>query len=317
MNNKFNGIFKNELEEFVKYKRRNGFVYESQIYNLVEFDKFTIRKNLEEKVLSKEIQMDFINSHENLKDRTKNTYASIFRQFATFLNIYDIKAYVLPERSFNSSYNFHPHIYSNDEIKRIFKAVDVSFLKHVPRKQEQVRLILLLLFKTGMRIGEALTIKRCNINYEKNTILLENTKNGTDRLVAINDDLSKKLYDFETKYNKNYEYFFENNNKQLYNVNCFNSIFRKLLYTAKIMHTENGPRVHDIRHTFCVNSLKQALENDMDINAFVPLLSAYIGHLDLDSTYKYLHLTYELFPDIRNIAENIINIKRNINYEEF
>ena len=187
----------------------------------------------------------------------------------------------------------------------------------MPKKQYQVKLILLLLFKTGMRIGEVLTIKRKNIDYEKNSILLENTKNGSDRLILLNDELTQKLYDFETQYNNNYEYYFENNAKHIYSVNCFNHIFVKLLYYAKIMHTENGPRVHDARHTFCVNSLKQAIDNNLDLNTFIPLLSAYIGHTDLDSTYKYLHLTYELYPDIRKKTKEIINLEKEIHYEEF
>jgi integrase/recombinase XerD len=317
MNNKFKGIFKEELNSFIEYKKINGYLYEAQKHHLAEFDKYTIRENMKEKILTKELIFNYINSHKNIKSRTKNNYASILRQFAIFLNTYNIEAYILPDKCYNSRYNFHPHIYSEDEIKRIFKALNTCFLKKVPKKQEQVRLILLLLFKTGMRIGEILLIKRNNINYEENTILLENTKNGSDRLIVLNETLTKELYDFEIKYNNKYEYYFENNNKQLYSVGCFNSIFRKLLYEAKIMHSNQGPRVHDIRHTFCVNSLKQAINDNLDINAFIPLLSAYIGHLDLDSTYKYLHLTYELFPNIRSKTENIINIERKIDYEEF
>lgn len=317
MSNKFNGIFSKELNDFVNYKRNNGFSYKNQVYHLVDFDKYTISENIERKEFTKDLFISFIENHENITSRTKNTYASLFREFGRCLNIKGISSYILPEKYYNSRYNFHPYIYKDIEIKKIFEAVNISFLRFVPKKQEQVRIILLLLFKTGMRIGEVLTIKRCNINYDNNTILLENTKNGTDRIVAIDDKLTKTLYSFEMKYNSKYEYYFENGNKKLYSVGCFNSIFRKLLYSAKIMHTKNGPRVHDARHTFCVKSLKQAIDNDMNLNSFIPLLSSYVGHLDLDSTYKYLHLTVELFPDIRNKAKDIVNINKEIHYEEF
>ncbi len=317
MNNKFKGIFKKELNDFVNYKIVNGFSYESQTYHLIKFDKYTIKNNIEKKEFTKDLFINFIEDYESISDRTKNTYASIFREFARYLNIQEINSYILPKKYYNSRYNFYPHIYTDNEIKEIFNAVNVSFLSSVPKKQEQVRIILLLLFKTGMRIGEVLTIKRCNINYENNTILLENTKNGTDRLIVIDDKLTKTLYDFETKYNKKYEYYFENGCKKLYSVGCFNSIFRKLLYISKVMHTKNGPRIHDARHTFCVNSLKQAIDNDINLNSFIPLLSSYVGHLDLDSTYKYLHLTVEIFPEIRNKAKDIVNINKEIHYEEF
>lgn len=313
----FNGIFKNELESFIEYKNTNGFYYESAIFQLRLFDRFTIERNINNKILTKELILDFIYSKENIKDRTKGTYASLFRQFALYLNIIDIEAYVLPEEYFSAPYDFHPYIYSDDEIKRIFEAIENGYLKKYPRKQEQVRLIVLLLFKTGMRISEVLNIKRKNIDYENNTILVEETKNGSDRLITVNDKMIKELYDFEVEYNNKFDYFFEKNNQQLYSRDSFNAIFRRLLFAAKIMHTENGPRVHDARHTFCVNSLKQAIENNYDLNNFIPILSTYVGHQDLDSTYKYLRLTCDLFPNIREKAQKIINLKRNdIHYEE-
>lgn len=317
MNNIYEGIFKEELKAFVDYKISNGFSYQNKECYLKEFDRYTINKKIVNKELTKEIVLGFINTHANIKNRTKNCYASIFRQFGIYLNINDIKAYIIPEKYFPSRYDFHPYIYSEKEIKDIFNALNNCYLKKVPKKQYQVKLILLLLFRTGMRIGEVLTIKRKNIDYEKNSILLENTKNGSDRLILLSNELTQKLYDFETQYNNNYEYYFENNAKHIYSVNCFNHIFVKLLYYAKIMHTENGPRVHDARHTFCVNSLKQAIDNNLDLNTFIPLLSAYIGHTDLDSTYKYLHLTYELYPDIREKTKEIINLEKEIHYEEF
>lgn len=313
----FNGIFKNELESFIEYKKANGFCYDSSIFKLCSFDRFTVEKNINSKVLTKDLILDFIYSKKNIKGRTKGTYASLFRQFALYLNKLDIKAYKLPEKYFSIRYDFHPYIYSNVEIKRIFEAIENGYLKKYPRKQAQVRLIVLLLFKTGMRVSEVLKIKRKNIDYENNTILIEETKNGSDRLITVNNKMAKELYDFEIKYNNKFEYFFENNNQQLYSRNCFNAVFRKLLFTAKIMHTENGPRIHDARHTFCVNSLKQAIDNNYDLNSFLPILSTYIGHQDLNSTYKYLRLTCELFPNVREKTQKIISLERNdIHYEE-
>lgn len=314
--NEFKGIFKDELKSFIEYKKNNGFDYESMIHKLKHFDKYTINANLTKKELTKEFLIEYIYNHNNIKSSTKGAYVSIIRQFTIYLNIKDIPAFVFPEQYFDNRRNFKPYIYSKDEIQRLFKAIKECYLKKYPKKQEQIRLIFLILVKTGMRIGEVLTIKRCNIDYENNTILLENTKNDCDRLVVINDKLSNQLKSFEEQYNKKFEYYFENSNKKTYSVGCIYAIFRKILFKAKIMHTENGPRIHDIRHTFCTNSLKQAIDNNIDLNAFIPILSAYVGHKDLNSTYKYLHLTYEVFDDIRDKIKNIINIEREINYEE-
>lgn len=62
---------------------------------------------------------------------------------------------------------------------------------------------------------------------------------------------------------------------------------------AKIPHQDNrkGPRLHDFRHTFSVHSLQNAVEKEIDINAYLPILSVYLGHRNLSATEKYLRLS--------------------------
>ena len=159
--NEFKGIFKDELKSFIEYKKNNGFDYESMIHKLKHFDKYTINANLTKKELTKEFLMEYIYNHNNIKSSTKEAYVSIIRQFTIYLNIKDIPAFVFPEQYFDNRRNFKPYIYSKDEIRRLFKAIKECYLKKYPKKQEQIRLIFLILVKTGMRIGEVLTIKRC------------------------------------------------------------------------------------------------------------------------------------------------------------
>lgn len=315
--NEFKGIFKDELNNFVNFKKTNGFYYnQSIIYKLKSFDKYTIKIGLKEKKLNKEIVLNFINCYNDKKSSTRSNYISVIRQFSIYLNNINISAFTIPEKYYGEKRNFKPYIYSKDEIKKIFIAINECYLKKYPKKQEQIKLIFLLLVKTGMRINEVLLIKRNNVDYMDKTILIENTKNGCDRLIIVNEEMINKLYEYEKKYNNKYEYFFENGYKKVYSVGCIYSIFRKLLFKAKIMHLESGPRIHDFRHTFCVNSFKQAIDNGLDLNYFFPVLSAYVGHKDLTSTYKYLHLTCEIFDDIRNKLNTINNIEKEIYYEE-
>lgn len=311
------GIFKDEIINFIEYKRTNGFYNNNSVYHkLAFFDKYTVSNSINKKELTKELVTSFIDSLDN-KTSSKNGYASTFRQFAIYLEISGIKAYHLPIGYYPRKYNFIPHIYTSDEVKHIFEAIDNCYLIHNKKKQEQIRLIFELLFGTGMRISEVLNIKRSNINYDKGSILIEETKNGCDRLILVGNTLINKMKEFELKYNKDYLYYFENEIEKKYNPSCIYSIFRKLLFIAKIMHDENGPRLHDIRHTFAVNSFKHAIKENRDLNNFLPLLSTYMGHKDLSSTYKYLRLTAEVFPSIKNKIEKYIVVNKVINYDEF
>jgi len=54
------------------------------------------------------------------------------------------------------------------------------------------------------------------------------------------------------------------------------------------------PRVHDLRHSFTVSTLRDWYHDGADIDARMPLLSAYLGHVSPVSTYWYLQATPEL-----------------------
>jgi integrase len=54
------------------------------------------------------------------------------------------------------------------------------------------------------------------------------------------------------------------------------------------------PRLHDLRHTFSVNTLLGWYRNGDDVAAKLPLLSTYLGHVDPAATYWYLSAIPEL-----------------------
>jgi integrase len=74
--------------------------------------------------------------------------------------------------------------------------------------------------------------------------------------------------------------------------------FREYLWSAKIHHSAHGPRVHDLRHTYCVHCLKRWVLEGKDLTNLLPYLSAYLGHADFRGTQYYLRLTADLYPDI-------------------
>jgi integrase/recombinase XerD len=54
------------------------------------------------------------------------------------------------------------------------------------------------------------------------------------------------------------------------------------------------PRIHDLRHTFAVNTLVGWYQAGVDVQARLPLLSTYLGHIDPGRTYWYLTATPQL-----------------------
>jgi len=82
-------------------------------------------------------------------------------------------------------------------------------------------------------------------------------------------------------------------------------VFRQLLLQCGIPHAGRGkgPRIHDARHLFAVRVLRRWYQEGADLDAKLPLLATYLGHVNLSGTQRYLHLTAELFPEITARSE--------------
>jgi len=76
--------------------------------------------------------------------------------------------------------------------------------------------------------------------------------------------------------------------------------FRKALRKVGIHHCGKGqgPRLHDIRHSFSVHSLAIMASAGLDLYYSLPVLSEYLGHQSLSATEKYVRLTSEMYPGL-------------------
>jgi len=81
--------------------------------------------------------------------------------------------------------------------------------------------------------------------------------------------------------------------------------YRRYLVGAGISHggKGHGPRLHDLRHTFAVHVLQKWITEGVDLTAMMPILSTYMGHVDIRSTAQYLRLTSEVYPDLMKQVE--------------
>lgn len=308
---KYNGIFKEQIEAFILEKRSLGYKYTREAEIMEEFDKYTIKENVTSNILSKTLIINWIDTH-NVKLITKKHYGDIMREFGKYLFKFDNSSFILPNKYYPIKSDFKAYIYSYNELNRFFKSIKTNFMVDDIQKQSLYYLIFQLLYTTGMRVTEVLTIKINNIDFNNKSILLEDCKNGNERIIYLKESIFNLIVDYHNKYNmqKNIDnYFFTiKNNKQL-NRNLVYSNFRKILILSDIVHNEFGPRVHDFRHTMAVYSFKNAVDNNYDLLTFLPILSAYLGHKDIYATEKYLHLVSDMYSDIRNKIECYDNFK--------
>ena len=86
------------------------------------------------------------------------------------------------------------------------------------------------------------------------------------------------------------------------------------------VHTGKGPRIHDFRHTYCVNLLRKWSDEGKDLIAYLPYMRTMLGHESFEETAYYLKLTAERFPYIKErMMESFPDLIREavINEHEF
>jgi len=237
----------------------------------------------------------------NETDITRYKRISAIRNLARFMNAIGVPSY-LPRLPGNYKSTFTPYIYSHDEIGRFFAECDKLIVSSHTYSAPLYPALFRLLYGTGMRIGEALSLRRKDVDLDNGIVILRDTKNGEDRLLPVSDSLRDILGSFASAYadaEPDSFFFVKRNRKPLMRSDVYHN-FRALLLKCGISHRgrESGPRIHDFRHTFSVHSLAKMSENGLDLYYSLPILSQYLGHKSLEATDKYVRLTEEMFPSV-------------------
>jgi integrase/recombinase XerD len=199
-----------------------------------------------------------------------------------------------------------PYIYTVDELKRLIAATDTLRTPLSPLLSLTMHTLLLLLYGTGMRIGEALSLTLRDVDLENCVLTLRDTKFFKTRLVPIGPRLTRVLRDYlsrryqlplpggidsaflATRTGIRMDY--RRVNKLFCRIRCRAEIRRKC--TARYQ-----PRIHDIRHTAAVHRVIAWYRAGMDVQQILPQLATYLGHVKIEGTQHYLSMTSELLHE--------------------
>ncbi len=308
MNNKvLEGPFARQIEEFINEKRLLGYKYIENERTLYVFDQFSISSK-EEESLSKKLVLDFVKMQPHWKPGTQEARISTMHQFTKYLVNNDFPAYLCDPKWFGIKRNIYkPYIFNKSEIASLFSAADK---KNTHKSGIFYSTIFRLLYGCGLRISEALNLKNKDVDFDNHLLQVTNTKNKIERLIPMDISVSSYLKDFHrnssTSSDKNSYFFKSPLSNYHYDKTTVYRRFRDLLWECNISHSgrnPGGPRLHDLRHTFCVHSLRQLIESDMNVLSVLPLLCAYIGHSSIKSTERYLNMTAEIYPEISSKME--------------
>lgn len=246
-------------------------------------------------------------------------------QFSSYLCKLGIRSYI--PRIPRKRSTFTPYIFSNGEMISIFNAADrlVTSRRIMNSIIFIVPALLRLLYGTGLRIGEALSLQNKDVNLTENYCVIKDSKNGKQRIVPISESFSSVCQDYINHREKlpipqSDDYpFFTSLNGSACRQHTFYRFFRIVLKAAGIPYAGNshGPRIQDLRHTFSCHALAKMAESGIDLYTSLPVLSTYLGHQSISSTNNYVRLTATMYPGLLKDVDMVcLNVFPNVeNYE--
>lgn len=160
-----------------------------------------------------------------------------------------------------------------------------------------VETIIGLLWATGMRIGEVLRLDTADIDPATGVLTVWLAKFGKSRLVPLAPSTITALdhYRQQLPPDLTTPAMFIGPDRRRVGYGRFNVTFSELLDpTGTTTAAGHRPRAHDLRHSFAVRTLLGWYRDGLDVQAMMPRLSTYLGHVEPASTYWYLSAAPEL-----------------------
>jgi integrase/recombinase XerD len=201
---------------------------------------------------------------------------------------------------------FVPYIYSRDELRGLLKAIPSCLRARHQLEPDTVRVIILLLYGAGLRVGEALALSRADVDIGAAVITVRQAKFFKTRLVPLSLQLAEVLAEYarrcqppDLRAARENPFFITRTNRHVHR-NTLGVVFRSLCVAAGVRRPPEAryqPRMHDLRHTFAVHRLTAWYREGADVQKLLPQLSVYLGHACLAATQVYLSMTPELLHE--------------------
>ena len=199
-----------------------------------------------------------------------------------------------------------PHIYTLEELKKLITATDTLYRPSNSLRSATYRALLLTLYGTGMRIGEALSLAIADVDLSDDVIIVHHGKFHKSRLVPVGGLLAEQLRAYAGMRDKfplpkgKDSAFFATVNGCTISYQIAKVTFSHLRTIAGICPDNSShhlPRIHDLRHTFAVHRLEAWYREGADVQRLLPKLSTYLGHQDVSATQGYLTMIPELLQE--------------------
>jgi integrase/recombinase XerD len=291
-----------DAKEFLRFKRSMGITYQRGEHVLDSFLRFVIQRWGNGKIELDDVVRQWCARRAGCKAVTVANEFGVVRQLCLYRRRYDPSGYV-PEHALAPIKEsiFQPYIFSHDEVRQVLALASRHHGHFI--WAGMLRPLILVLYCTGLRLGEAARLHTTDVNLDRGTLMIRCSK-GRSRLVVIRSDLVAELRSYVAQRQRlvrdlgrpDPEAFFLRRDASGLTVRSASEAIRRLLRQLGLKPATGraGARPYEFRHAFAVHRLTAWANEGVDIHTKLPLLSAYLGHLNIIGTEVYLKATPHL-----------------------
>lgn len=287
------------IRDYLALRRGLGFKLLKHEPRLKEFVSFLERKNSLH--ITSELALEWATLPAHHQPCQWTARLTMVRGFAQYWSATDPKTEVpplglLPYRPNRA----RPYFYSVQDIQQLLKVAKAR-PSWVPLRSLTYYCLFGLLAVTGLRLSEALNLCTEHLDYSESVLTIRRGKFGKSRLVPLHASTCKVLADYAQRRDRIFGTrpeapFFVNKNGNRLDTGDVHRTFYALSRQIglRAVGVSRGPRLHDFRHRFAVETLRRWYRNGENPERLLPVLSTYLGHVRVTDTYWYLTGTPQL-----------------------
>ena len=295
------------LGAYVAMRRGLGYKFRHQEKSLSDFVRFMEARGAT--VITRNLALEWVTQ---LPDRhaTWRLRLTDVRGFARHLLSAEPRTEVPPTGLLPGLSRPRPYLYSKKEITELLEAA-LDLPPADGLRGWTYYCLLGLLAVSGLRISEALSLRREEVDLEQGVLTIRGTKFGKSRLVPIHCTTRRVLMQYAKRRDRQLcpprsPYFFVAARGGRLRPERVRRVFRRLSRQTGLRGPEEhtGPRLHDFRHSFAVQTLLGWYRSGRNVELLLPVLSTYLGHSCMRDTYWYLSTCPELMGQAVRRLEN-------------
>ena len=287
-------VLSEHVQDYLRLRRAMGFRFEREGQLLANFASYV--ESTGATVITGEAAIGWARHPVTAQSVRWAKRLGVVRRFAAYLQAIDPATEVPPSNVFSARWRRPtPYLWSQSDIIRLLQG---SRKLRSPLRAATHEALFGLLAVSGMRVGEAISLQRGDVDLSRGVITIREAKFDRPRLVPLHASATEALRRYAAERDRlcprRSTAFFVSSAGTALDPSPVCKVFTRITTEMGIRTATVHPRIHDLRHSFAVRTLIAWQQTGVRIDEQIVTLSTYLGHVSPAGTYWYLSASSEL-----------------------